>query len=221
MSVKLYFDHLSQPSRAIIAFCKMAKIPHEPIEIRLNKKANLTEDFKKINPFQKVPVIDDGGFLLFESHAILQYLASKYNAEDPYYPKDLQQRARVDCYLHWHHSNTRICTRLFQLAFSNAFHHPVNYDKATEEKNVAKALSELNDHFLKGKKFLINDKNMTIADISAACELSQLLYIDYDISKFGDLKRWFDHMMSYKEMKEAHETFFKLMAIAKSKNSKK
>jgi glutathione S-transferase len=113
MSVKIYFDVISQPSRAVLAFCKFAKIPHEVRETRLNKKEHITSEFKKVNPLAKLPTLDDKGFILTESHAIMAYLARKYQAEEPYYPADLKMRAKVDSYLHWHHNNTRILTRLF------------------------------------------------------------------------------------------------------------
>ena len=41
------------------------------------------------------------------SAAMLTYLVDKYHLPDHWYPKDLQKRAKVDEYLHWHHNNLR------------------------------------------------------------------------------------------------------------------
>ena len=38
---------------------------------------------------------------------MLTYLVDKYHLPDHWYPKDLQKRAKVDEYLHWHHNNLR------------------------------------------------------------------------------------------------------------------
>jgi glutathione S-transferase len=58
-----------------------------------------TPEFKALNPNAKVPVMDEGGFILWESHAILRYLAAKYGPE--WYPSDLRERAIVDQWLDW------------------------------------------------------------------------------------------------------------------------
>ncbi|XP_065853459.1 glutathione S-transferase T1-like [Euphorbia lathyris] len=56
----------------------------------------------------QVPAMVHGGFKLFESHAILIYLASAFpKVADHWYPSDLIQRAKVQSVLDWHHSNLR------------------------------------------------------------------------------------------------------------------
>lgn len=47
-------------------------------------------------------------FLCFCSTAILEYMAQKTPAPDHWYPADLQQRARVNEYLSWQHTNMRL-----------------------------------------------------------------------------------------------------------------
>jgi glutathione S-transferase len=56
--------------------------------------------FRRINPVGVVPVIDDGGFRLRESHTIVRYLADKHGRAD-LYPKDLRQRAAVESWMDW------------------------------------------------------------------------------------------------------------------------
>ena len=61
-----------------------------------------TEDpeFLRLNPFGLIPVIDDNGFVLRESHAILRYLAGKHGRDD-LYPRSLELRARLEAWLDW------------------------------------------------------------------------------------------------------------------------
>ncbi|MDX2265547.1 MAG: glutathione S-transferase family protein [Hyphomicrobiales bacterium] len=59
-----------------------------------------TPEFLALNPNGLVPVLDDGGFILWESNSILRYLAAKYGAEE-LYPADVRRRAIVDQWLDW------------------------------------------------------------------------------------------------------------------------
>ena len=94
--LSLYIDYASQPSRAIIAFCNINSIPHEVKEIRISKGQHREAEFLQINPNGYLPAIDDAGFKLSESHAILRYLAQTRRVASHWYPHDLQQRAIVD-----------------------------------------------------------------------------------------------------------------------------
>lgn len=49
-----------------------------------------------MNPQKEIPVLDDNGFYLSESIAILQYICNKYRPDSNLYPKDPQERAIVD-----------------------------------------------------------------------------------------------------------------------------
>lgn len=50
----------------------------------------------QLNPQKEIPVLDDDGFLLSESIAIMQYLCDQYAPENPIYPKEPKQRALVN-----------------------------------------------------------------------------------------------------------------------------
>ena len=51
MSVpKLYMDYMSQPSRAVLAFCRINSIPVDIIEISVLSLKQYSEEFKKKNP---------------------------------------------------------------------------------------------------------------------------------------------------------------------------
>ena len=66
MPLIFYYDLMSQPCRALYIFLKMTGISFESKEIALRKLEHTTDGFSRINPFKKVPVIGDSGFLLTE-----------------------------------------------------------------------------------------------------------------------------------------------------------
>jgi glutathione S-transferase len=66
MPLLYYFDLMSQPCRAVYIFLKMTGIPYQAKEIALRKLEHMNDKYAQINPFKKVPVIDDSGFILTE-----------------------------------------------------------------------------------------------------------------------------------------------------------
>ena len=104
--LKVYGFPLSQPYRSVIMLCKAAKLPHQPILVDALKGETRTPVFKKISPVGLVPVIDDDGYILHESPAILSYLCESRGLKD-WFPDDPKKRGEINAWMHWHHSNTR------------------------------------------------------------------------------------------------------------------
>src|SRR3970040_1761800 len=59
-----------------------------------------TPEYRKLNPNGLVPTIEDDGVVLWESHAIVRYLAAKYGA-GTLCPTDLRERADADRWMDW------------------------------------------------------------------------------------------------------------------------
>ncbi|XP_075508186.1 glutathione S-transferase T1-like [Primulina tabacum] len=108
MALKVYVDRMSQPSRAILLLCKVNGIEFEEVKIELAKSEHRSSEFAGIACIHQVPAIVHGDFKLFESHAILIYVASAFpGVADHWYPADVQKRAKIHSVLDWHHSNLR------------------------------------------------------------------------------------------------------------------
>ena len=103
MPLTFYDLPMSQPARAVLALLTLTKIPHEKVQVKLNKQEHKTGEFLKINPIGTIPAIDDDGFHLGESEAIMKYLINSRKAGEEYYPLDPKKRALVDRYYPFHH----------------------------------------------------------------------------------------------------------------------
>ncbi|KAJ4823225.1 Glutathione S-transferase T1 [Turnera subulata] len=179
MKLKVYADRMSQPSRTVLIFCKVNGIDFEEVKVDISKRQNLSPEFQEINPMKRVPAITHGRFKLFESHAILIYLASVFpGVADHWYPNDLYKRAKIHSVLDWHHSNLRNGTvPLVQNAALNpALGLPLNLQAAAEaEKNVSSSLSKIESVWFRGSgKFLLDESQPSIADLSLVCDIMQL-----------------------------------------------
>jgi len=73
MVLKLYGSAMAT-SRVLVTILEK-ELPYELILVDIAKGEQKREDYKKLQPFGKVPVLDDDGFVIFESRAICKYLA--------------------------------------------------------------------------------------------------------------------------------------------------
>ncbi|XP_075938643.1 glutathione S-transferase theta-2 isoform X2 [Anarhichas minor] len=175
-SVQVYLDLLSQPCRAVHLLLSCTGIPHTVRTVALRKGENRTPDFTMMNPMQKVPVMEDNGFILTESDAIMKYLSTRYDVPGHWYPRQPERRARVDEYTAWHQSNTRPhAAKVFILEVLL----PVQTGSPVDEVRLVRALSQLEETlerlesmFLRRQPFLCGD-DISVADLLAVCELMQ------------------------------------------------
>ena len=98
--MKLYGNPWSNAARRVQMLCEELAIPYSYETVDLMNGKQYTPEFQKLNPNSKVPVIDDDGFVLWESHAIMRYLADKHQAR-AWYPSDAKARTQVEQWLDW------------------------------------------------------------------------------------------------------------------------
>lgn len=221
LPLRVYYDLLSQPCRAVLLFLKCTGIPYVEKPVALRNGEQTSVEFTKLNPMQKVPVIVDNGFVLTESVAILKYLATKYDVPQFWYPPDLHQRAKVDEYMAWQHANVRFhAAKVFilEVLMPNMSGQPVDkakLDRALGELSVT--LDKLECMYLKNQPFLCGEE-ITLGDILAICELMQPLGANRDILKDRPkLVAWKDRVKTFvgQPFDEVHSFVYKLRDKAK------
>lgn len=98
--MRLYQHPMSANARAAVMTALHLNAPVELVFVDLQKQEQTQPEFLKMNPNHRVPVLQDGSFYLWESRAIMQYLADKTPGQT-LYPTDLQARADVNRWLFW------------------------------------------------------------------------------------------------------------------------
>lgn len=129
-------------------------IPYEFVLVDLMAGDQRKPSFLAINPFGKVPVIVDGVFTLWESGAILLYLAEKYG--DPI-ATTIEGRIKL---AQW-------------ILFTNATFKPAIYNETRREREMPRLFAALNQH-LKQNYFLLGDR-FSAADVALGAQLSYML----------------------------------------------
>lgn len=92
----LHGTKLSPCVRAPFAVAAAIGVELEYKHVDLFKGESRTPEFLEMNPLHSVPVLDDDGKYIIDSHAILSYLVEQYGKDDSLYPKDPYQRALVN-----------------------------------------------------------------------------------------------------------------------------
>jgi glutathione S-transferase len=138
-----------------------------------------TPEFRAMNPHGKVPVIDDDGLYVWESHSILRYLAARY-AMQHYWPPSPAGRARIDPWLDW--VQTELQPDFLGGVFWGYYRTP---EAQRDDAAVARSLSRtaaharLLDGILKQRAFLAGDA-LTLADFPLGAQLFRYFTLDIE-----------------------------------------
>ena len=210
--MKLYYHPASTSCRPIMLFAEEAKIPLDYELVDIFTGAQYQPRFEEVNPNHLVPVLEDGNFRLTESAAILKYIAEKSGSDQ--YPKDLQQRARVNERMDWF--NTQL-----NREFNYGFVYPQIFGfmkRPTEESQKAQVqwgkerasnwLKVLNDNILgPGNNYVCGDR-LTIADYFGAAMLTAGEVVHLDYSSYPNITRWLANMKALPNWPKVNEAFY-------------
>ena len=170
----------------VIWFCEEASIPYENKFYGGKHGGTKDDHFKSLNPNSTVPVINDDGFILYESNAIIRYLSNKNNF------LKLDDSKKIALCYQWMDWASFTLAAPCAIVTLNTMVLPTEKrdpDKVSKSKEqVLSLLKILNDHLLKNE-FIIG-KNFSLADIPAGCWYNRCLNFDLDLSKLDGLNSW-------------------------------
>uniref|UniRef100_A0A336LKF1 glutathione transferase n=1 Tax=Culicoides sonorensis TaxID=179676 RepID=A0A336LKF1_CULSO len=157
------------------------------VEIRTRSyEDHKSVEFKKLNPSQKIPVLQDGDFVLGESLAICQYLIEKNGSEMELLGKNVKDRAIV---MH------RLCFTLGTVFIKLYNLTQPLYDGKTKEydkellQDCLKMLLEL-DTYLSEYKWAAADY-ITLADLYILTMVASLKHSGFDLTPYQNISKWY------------------------------
>ncbi|XP_054711350.1 uncharacterized protein LOC129220940 [Uloborus diversus] len=197
MAIDLYQVPLSAPCRSVMMTANHLGVKLNLKYTDLFAKEQLKPEFLKMNPQHTVPTIDDNGFYLWESRAILAYLVNQYSPGNAIYPKDPQERAKIDRMLYFDMGT------LYKAELDYMIPPLLRGEPADPEKLEAfkKALS-LFEEFL-GKTTYAATNYITIADFSLVASLSFAAIMNISLSEYPRITAWMQKLE--KEIPNYHE----------------
>ena len=167
-------------------------VPYERVDIGGKFGGNDTPEYLAKNPNGLVPTIEEDGFVLYESNAIVRYLAARH-AAGSLWPEDLRRRADVDRWMEW---QSTAYTPAMWGAFWQLIRTPAEKrDAALVEGSRAKTekLSGILDAQLASRRFVAGD-TFTAADIVVGCAAHRWLNLPLAREPRPNLERWYAEM---------------------------
>jgi glutathione S-transferase len=165
-------------------------LPHERIDAGGAFGKVDTPEFAKLNPNRLVPVIDDGGFSLWESASIVRYLGQRYGS-GTLAPLDTLDVARADQWMEW--AGTSLYGDIISTVFWQLIRTP-----AAERKNEAVAASikragerlAILDAQLAGRSYILGEA-LTVADIPAGALMYRYFTLQIDRPALPNVEAWY------------------------------
>jgi glutathione S-transferase len=180
--------------------CKRARIglaetgaPFEKREINLLAGQQKGADYRKVHPLGRVPALDDDGFVIWESGAILLYLADKF-PDAGLIPKSLAGRGAAYQWLTF--GETNIHAFMGPMGFQMLRKSPETRDQSIldrGQKRMPEVLASL-DAQLTGKEYILGD--FSVADPACAPWLDLAPNLGLDLAPHGNVVAWLERMQA-------------------------
>jgi glutathione S-transferase len=193
--MKLYGFPPSPNTWKVRALASYLKVPLELEFIDLSKGAQHAPSYLALNPSGRTPTLVDGDFRLWESNAILQYLASKSGST--LWPNDARTRADISRWQFWQlaHWGAEACQPLTFQRLVKKFMNLGPADEAAIAKGTEcfnKEAKMLDAHLAK-QKYLAGD-GLTIADFAAAAPLFYAKQAEMPLGAYAHVRGWFERV---------------------------
>lgn len=150
-----------------------------------------TPEYRRLNPNGLVPTIEDDGFVLWESHAIVRYLAAKYGA-GALWPEDPRQRAEADRWMDW----TFSFLATFRPVFWGLVRTPPekrDMSAIEEARKKCAGMLDVPEALLSGRDFLAGDA-FTMGDIPLGCHVQLWMRLPMARPAHPALTAWFERL---------------------------
>lgn len=154
-----------------------------------------SDEFRAMNPNARVPVIENDGITIWESQAIVRYLAAKFGAGS-LWPEDPGVRSQSDRWMDWTVADLQ--PAFIGGVFWNFYRTPdAQRNWPLIRQGIARSaiLFSLLDKHLAGKAFIAGDA-LTIGDIAAGAQCYRYFELEIDRPMIPNVEAWYERLAS-------------------------
>jgi len=203
MAIKLYDGRMSWNGRKVRLLAAELGLELERVPLDFQRGDYRTSEYLAKNPNGKIPTIEEDGFVLWESHAILKYLAAK-KPERGLMPADPRQAALVDQWLFWWTSTVETA---FNLLLVERMIKPF-MGKPGKDAGIMAEAQALLDRFLpildarlEGREYVLD--RLTVVDFAMGAQLDVASIIEVGLDRYRNVSAWLERLRAKPYWKEA------------------
>jgi glutathione S-transferase len=177
-------------------------LPHQPIAAGGDHGGLDDPEFRTLNPHGRVPVIDDDGVVVWESHAILRYLAARHGGPT-WWPHDPAARAKADGWMDW--TQTALQPAFLTGVFWGWYRTP---PEQRDTRAIEAALADCARHFTLLDRVLADQPYLggdapSLADIPAGTHLYRYHELEIDRPPTPHVEAWYARLRDRPAYREA------------------
>jgi glutathione S-transferase len=190
--LKIWGRTNSSNVQKVLWCCAELGLSYERVDAGMQFGVNDTPEYKAMNPNALVPTIDDDGFVLWESHAIVRYLARKHGAGS-IWPDDAHVCADADRWMDWYH--TTLWPSMGPVFWNLIRIPPEKRNMALVEENRKKLVTSfaIVDAHLAGRDYIAG-KTFTMGDIPMGIAAWRWFELPIERPALPNLERWYERM---------------------------
>lgn len=201
--MRLYHHPLSSNSRRAALAVSHLGLPAELIKIDLERGEQRSPQFLALNPNGMVPVLEDNGFILTESHAIMLYLADMAPGHAAY-PEDARARADIHRWVFWNAQHFQPTVSIF--VWENLIKGMIGQGAADPAQirrgeDLLERYAPVLDGHLADRRWVCGD-SVTLADLALGATLLAAAPANVPLAPYGDLLAWFARVQALEAWRE-------------------
>lgn len=203
--MRLYLFPPSGRVVGIVALKNYLSLDCELVSIDLGRGDQRAPEYVSLNPNRKIPALEDNGVVLWESNAILFYMACK-RQESGVWPSELEGQADVLRWLFWESAHWD-AESVGMVAYEKGSKAVLGLGPpdpafiARGEQNFGRFAAVLNES-LKGRTWLVGGR-LTIADFSVGGLLPSAERMALPLARFPEICRWYEGLVTLPAWREA------------------
>jgi glutathione S-transferase len=197
MTLKIWGRISSINVRKVVLTAQWLGLPFERIDAGMAFGVVNTPEFLRLNPNAMIPVIEDDGYVLWESNVIVRYLCAKHSfGSCALYPQDIRASFDAERWMDWQQTTLNRASGPAFVQWIRTAPEQRNLQVIAQSVAATEPLLAILDAQLSHRAFVAGEA-MTMADFPIACEIHRWWGLPQPRPAYPHIERWYAHFTQH------------------------